>query len=212
MKKRVSIIEDNIITAEILMQLVNNQSDYFCEKYYTNPTDFLKNDEKPDIVILDIMMPQMSGIEAIDKILSKVPHTSIIINSSKDDLDTILEAMKKGIAGYIDKNSLIDDLSDVFKSLENGGGFMTPSIARKVFAFFSSKNKVLDALTEREHEIAKTILDGLSYKLIADELKISIDTVRAHIKNIYKKLNINSKSELFKMFNSNPSIQKNKSQ
>ena len=212
MKKRVSIIEDNIITAEILMQLVNNQSDYFCEKYYTNPADFLNNEERPDIILLDIMMPQMSGIEAIDKILSKVPHTSIIINSSKDDLDTILEAMKKGIAGYIDKNSLIDDLSDVFKSLENGGGFMTPSIARKVFAFFSSKNKVLDALTEREHEIAKTILDGLSYKLIADELKISIDTVRAHIKNIYKKLNINSKSELFKMFNSNPSIQKNKSQ
>jgi DNA-binding NarL/FixJ family response regulator len=204
--KRVSIIEDNIITAEILMQLVNNQSNYFCEKYYTNPADFLDNEESPDIILLDIMMPQMSGIEAIDKILSKTPNTSIVINSSKDDLETILEAMKKGIAGYIDKNSFTEDLSEVFKSLENGGGFMTPSIAKKIFAFFGNKNKVLDALSEREHEIAKTILDGLSYKLIADELYISIDTVRAHIRNIYKKLNINSKSELFKMYNSNTTV------
>ena len=77
---------------------------------------------------------------------------------------------------------------------------MTPKVAKKVMEFFSSQKKVLEPLSEREHEIANTILDGLSYKMIAEKMFISLDTVRSHIKNIYKKLNINSKTELFNVF------------
>ncbi len=198
--KKVIILEDNTIIAELLQQQINNQEGYFCEKYYSNPVEFLNSGDSSDIILLDIMMPEMTGLEAIDKILAKLPNVSIIINSIKDDSETIFKALQKGAVGYIDKQSFDNSFIDVFKSVENGGAYMTPKIARKVMDFFSGKKKVLDNLTERETEIANTILEGLSYKMIGDKFGISIDTVRAHIKNIYKKLSINSKSQLFNIF------------
>jgi DNA-binding CsgD family transcriptional regulator len=89
------------------------------------------------------------------------------------------------------------DYKEVFTAIEDDGAYMTPKIARKVMAYFQMKENKLEKLTKREIEITHSILDGLSYKLVADRHNISIDSVRSHIKNIYKKLNINSKSELF---------------
>jgi DNA-binding NarL/FixJ family response regulator len=142
----------------------------------------------------------MNGVDAIDIILKKYPQVSIIMNSEIDDSDTIYHIMQKGAVGFIDKQSFNDDIFKVLKSIENGGAYMTPKVAKKVMEFFSSPKKVLEPLSEREHEIANTILDGLSYKMIAEKMFISLDTVRSHIKNIYKKLNINSKTELFNVF------------
>jgi DNA-binding NarL/FixJ family response regulator len=122
------------------------------------------------------------------------------MNSEIDDSETIYHIMQKGAVGFIDKQSFNDDIFKVLKSIENGGAYMTPRVARKVMEFFSNNNKVMSPLSDREHEIANTILDGLSYKMIAEKMFISIDTVRSHIRNIYKKLNVNSKSELFNMF------------
>jgi DNA-binding NarL/FixJ family response regulator len=198
--KTVIIIEDNTIVAEILRRQINSSDDYLCEIYFTNPLDFLRSNENPDIVILDIMMPEMNGVDAIDIILKKYPQVSIIMNSEIDDSDTIYHIMQKGAVGFIDKQSFNDDIFKVLKSIENGGAYMTPKVAKKVMEFFSSPKKVLEPLSEREHEIANTILDGLSYKMIAEKMFISLDTVRSHIKNIYKKLNINSKTELFNVF------------
>jgi DNA-binding NarL/FixJ family response regulator len=198
--KTVIIIEDNTIVAEILRRQINSSDDYLCEIYFTNPLDFLRSNENPDIVILDIMMPEMNGVDAIDIILKKYPQVSIIMNSEIDDSDTIYHIMQKGAVGFIDKHSFNDDIFKVLKSIENGGAYMTPKVAKKVMEFFSSPKKVLEPLSEREHEIANTILDGLSYKMIAEKMFISLDTVRSHIKNIYKKLNINSKTELFNVF------------
>ena len=198
--KQVTIIEDNLITAEILRKQINNSQEYHCENYYTNPLEFLRSNEQPDIVILDIMMPEMNGVDAIERILQKQPNVSIIMNSEIDDSDTIYHIMQKGAVGFIDKQSFNEDIFKVLKSIENGGAYMTPRVARKVMEFFSNNNKVMSPLSDREHEIANTILDGLSYKMIAEKMFISLDTVRSHIKNIYKKLNVNSKSELFNMF------------
>jgi DNA-binding NarL/FixJ family response regulator len=198
--KTVIIIEDNTIVAEILRRQINSSGDYLCENYFTNPLEFLRSDENPDIVILDIMMPEMNGVDAIDKILKKCPRVSVVMNSEIDDSDTIYQIMQKGAVGFIDKQSFNNDIFKVLKSIENGGAYMTPKVAKKVMEFFSSPKKVLEPLSEREHEIANTILDGLSYKMIAEKMFISLDTVRSHIKNIYKKLNINSKTELFNVF------------
>jgi DNA-binding NarL/FixJ family response regulator len=198
--KTVIIIEDNTIVAEILRRQINSSGDYLCENYFTNPLEFLRSDENPDIVILDIMMPEMNGVDAIDKILKKCPQVSVVMNSEIDDSDTIYQIMQKGAVGFIDKQSFNNDIFKVLKSIENGGAYMTPKVAKKVMEFFSSPKKVLEPLSEREHEIANTILDGLSYKMIAEKMFISLDTVRSHIKNIYKKLNINSKTELFNVF------------
>ncbi len=198
--KKVIIIEDNSIIAELIQKQINNQGEYLCERYYLNPVEFLKSNDRSDIILLDIMMPEMSGIDAIDKILAKLPNVSIIINSIKDDSETIFKALQKGAVGYIDKQTFDNSFVDVFKSVENGGAYMTPKIARKVMDFFSGKKKMPDNLTEREVDVANAILEGLSYKMIGDKFGISLDTVRAHVKNIYKKLSINSKSQLFNIF------------
>jgi DNA-binding NarL/FixJ family response regulator len=145
-------------------------------------------------------MPEMNGVDAIERILQKQPNVSIIMNSEIDDSETIYHIMQKGAVGFIDKQSFNDDIFKVLKSIENGGAYMTPRVARKVMEFFSNNNKVMSPLSDREHEIANTILDGLSYKMIAEKMFISLDTVRSHIRNIYKKLNVKSKSELFNMF------------
>lgn len=189
-----------MIIAELVQKQINNQGEYFCEKYYLNPVEFLKSEDTCDIILLDIMMPEMSGIDAIDKILAKLPNVSIIINSIKDDSETIFKALQKGAVGYIDKQTFDNSFIDVFKSVENNGAYMTPKIARKVMDFFSGKKKMPDNLTEREVDVANAILEGLSYKMIGDKFGISLDTVRAHVKNIYKKLSINSKSQLFNIF------------
>lgn len=194
--KQVTIIEDNLITAEILRKQINSSEEYHCKNYYTNPLEFLRSNEQPDIVILDIMMPEMNGVDAIEQILKKQPDVSIIMNSEIDDSDTIYHIMQKGAVGFIDKHSFNVDIFKVLKSIENGGAYMTPRVARKVMEFFSGQKKVMEPLSDREHEIANTLLDGLSYKMIAEKMFISLDTVRSHVKNIYRKLKINSKIEL----------------
>jgi DNA-binding NarL/FixJ family response regulator len=198
--RSVVIIEDNILTAEILKKQVNNCTDYFCDAYYTNPKDYLKANENPDIIILDILMPEMNGLDAMDKIFEKNRAVSIVINSSKEDKDTILKAMEKGAVGFIDKNVCNDNLTDVLRCLDNGGAYLPPSIAKKVIDFLCGRNSVLDSLSEREMEVANTMLKGKSYKHTADELFISIDTVRTYVRRIYKKLNVNSRSEMFNLF------------
>jgi DNA-binding NarL/FixJ family response regulator len=142
-------------------------------------------------------MPKMNGLDAIKKILELYPDSRIIINSIKEDSDTIFKALQLGAIGYIDKQNFHMDYKEVFTAIEDDGAYMTPKIARKVMAYFQMKENKLEKLTKREIEITHSILDGLSYKLVADRHNISIDSVRSHIKNIYKKLNINSKSELF---------------
>ena len=108
--------------------------------------------------------------------------------------------MEKGAVGFIDKNVYNNNLSDVLKCLDNGGAYLPPIIEKKVIDFLCGRKSVLDSLSEREMEIANTMLKGKSYKHTADELFISIDTVRTYVRRIYKKLNVNSRSELFNLF------------
>ena len=115
-----------------------------------------------------------------------------------DDATTIFSALKAGAVGYIDKQSFDDNIEEVLESVSNGGAFMTPKIARKVIENF--KTPKVTNLSDRELDVVNGILEGMSYKLIADQNNISIDTVRSHIKNIYKKLSINSKAQLFNLF------------
>jgi DNA-binding NarL/FixJ family response regulator len=200
--KKVVIIEDDFTIASIMQTHINALEGYNCDHVFYNPLDFIKSPVECDIVLLDIILPYMNGLDAIDKLLEINSELSIIINSIKDDSDTIFKSLQKGAVGYIDKQSFAMNFQEVFQSVENGGAYMTPKIARKVMNFFQNKKKALNILTEREVEISTAILDGLSYKLIADRFNISLDTVRSHIKNIYKKLKINSKSELFNIFRS----------
>lgn len=199
MNYKVIVIEDDAVFAKLQVNAVNNLESFICEEYYLNPIEFLNSKSKPDIILLDLVMPEMNGLDAIIPILEKHPNTAIVINSIKDETDVILSALKQGAVGYIDKQNFFEYLEEVLTSVSNGGAFMTPKIARKVFDFFQKQKNHLESLTKRETDVANGIIDGLSYKLIATRHNISIDTVRMNIRSIYKKLKINSKSELISL-------------
>ena len=198
MTLQVAILEDDTVLGNILKDQVNNIPGFICDIVLDNPVKFLEGKHCPDIMLLDISMPRMNGLEAIDHILAKCPNISIVINTIRDDDDTIFEALKKGALGYLDKQHTDLKLSDVLQTVANGGAYMTPRIARRVFESFQArKGQNFDDLSAGEMNVVKGILDGLSYKMIAERHEISINTVRMHVKRIYRKLNINSKGELF---------------
>jgi DNA-binding NarL/FixJ family response regulator len=197
--KNIIIIEDDIHLARLMQESVNEIENMSCKQIFTNPLDFLNNPVEADIYLLDIVMPEMNGIEAIERILKLYPNASIVMNTIKDDSETIFKALQLGASGYIDKQSFEMNFKEVFESIENGGAYMAPKIARQVISFFNQPKNISEQLTEREKDVVNGILDGLSYKLIADRYSIAINTVRMNVKRIYRKLEINSKSELFKM-------------
>ena len=203
MKKKynVVIIEDDRIISELLKNKINESDDFLVVNTYENPVLFLNDKINFDIILLDIVMPEMNGLDAIDPILTKYPDALIVMNTIKDDQETIFTALKRGALGFIDKQSFDVNFEEVLQIVANGGAYMTPSIARKVVTNFQEPSSSLEKLSPREKEIANGILKGLSYKLVAMEYGISIDTVRIHIKNIYRKLKINSKSQLFNLIN-----------
>ena len=119
-----------------------------------------------------------------------------MIVSVMDDSESIFKSLCAGASGYLDKETPLEQIKEAVLQLSNGGSPITPAIARKVVACFKPERRLIEHLTPREHKIVQGIVDGLSYKLIADRLGISHDTVRKHILNTYRKLSVNSKGEL----------------
>lgn len=159
--------------------------------------DFINTDETIDLVISDIGLPGKSGIEATRWIKSKSPKTMVIIVSVYTDTDNIYKALCAGAVGYMVKNTPLTEIYDAIHIALSGGSMMTPSIARKVINHFAPVPRTAESeLSEKEHLVVKCIVEGLSYKLIADRMGISINTVRHHIRSIYRKLQVNSKAEV----------------
>lgn len=159
-----------------------------------------KYSDKPkpiDIIVSDIGLPGKTGIEGITWMKSKSPSTEFIMVSVFTDNDNIFKALCAGAVGYLAKNTSLQELYEAIKSAVNGGSPMTPSIARKVIQYFNpTKTNKESTLSAKEEQVVQCVVEGLSYKLIADRMGISINTVRHHIRNIYSKLHINSKAEL----------------
>jgi DNA-binding NarL/FixJ family response regulator len=197
--KQIIIIEDDIHLAKLMQENINTIENLQCQYIFTNPIEFFNNPVEATVYLLDIVIPEMNGLDAIEKILKLFPDSIIIMNTIKDDSETIFKALKLGASGYIDKQSFEMNFKEVFACVENGGAFMTPKIARMVITHINQPRSITEKLTKRERDIVDGIVDGLSYKLIADRHEIAIDTVRMNVKKVYRKLRINSKSELFKM-------------
>jgi DNA-binding NarL/FixJ family response regulator len=162
--------------------------------------NILENCEKdtPEIILMDIEMPGISGIEATQLVKSKFPDVEIMMLTVFENKDKIFEALKAGATGYLLKKSTAVQIIEAITELANGGSPMSGEIARKVLNFFTHPEINIQneyALSEREKEILKRLVAGDSYKMIADNCFISIGTVRSHINSIYHKLTGNSKSE-----------------
>ena len=201
MEIRVTIFEDNRNLRQGLQQLINGSSGFNCVGAYANCNHLLENIEesKPDVVLMDIEMPGMNGIEAVKLLKNKYPDVKVLMETIFEENDKIFDSICNGAEGYILKNTPPVLILTAIKDIYEGGAPMTPSIASKVLKMFKTKQPVeskydLD-LSPREQEILKCLVEGMSYKLIASKCFISIGTVSGHIKNIYKKLQVHSKGE-----------------
>lgn len=152
---------------------------------------------KPDVILSDIGLPGIDGINGIKLISQITPETDVIMLTVFMDGDKIFNALCAGATGYLLKGTPMPEIKKAILEINAGGSYMSPSIARKVVQHFKTPTQRVSAmLTDKEQAVIQCLLDGLSYKLIADRLNISIDTVRFRIKSIYKKLHVNSKAEI----------------
>jgi len=202
----IAIIEDDFVIKDTLVSYLGSEPEFEKVCAYESVEKFTNNFEsdfqsvKPSIILLDINLPGLDGIRAIPVLRSLIPTVEIIMNSVLQDSNSIFRSLQSGASGYIDKETSLEKIKEAIIALSQGGSPMSPAIARKIVEYFSPGKKFNEELSSREKEIAHGIIDGLSYKLVADRIGISIDTVRKHIKSIYKKLQINSKGELIAKF------------
>lgn len=153
---------------------------------------------KPDLVIMDIGLPGMSGIDCIKNIKNKVPKTQFMIFTVYENDEKVFEALKAGASGYLLKNTGLPQMIEALKELSAGGSPMSPNIARKVVNVFREQGKdleMVETLSKRENEILQLLSRGLLYKEIADKLSIATGTVRQHIHKIYEKLHVQNRTE-----------------
>lgn len=195
-----ALVEDDLVFRRNLAGYLDGQDEFCVVTQADSIMDFVKQSEDVsaiDILILDIGLSRISGLEGIKIIREKFPSTDIIIHTIFSDAQKIFSALCSGARGYILKNMSLQGIRDSLISLSKGGAPMSPEIARKVVDYFGpARSGDLQSLTTKENQVVKGLVDGLSYKLIADRLSVSIETVRFHIKNIYRKLEVNSKCEV----------------
>lgn len=196
-----AIIEDIKEIRDGLAGFLDSQNGMICKTAVESVENFLDScplEYTPDILLLDIGLPGISGLAGIKLIKEKYPDINIIILTVYEDNAKIFQALCEGATGYLIKNTPFPKIKDAVEEVYRGGAPMSPLIARKVIERFNPpKNKPQKTtLTETERKIVAGLVDGLSYKMIASANKVSIETVRFHIKNIYKKLHVNCKAEV----------------
>ncbi|MBK9254324.1 MAG: response regulator transcription factor [Saprospiraceae bacterium] len=152
----------------------------------------------PDVVLMDIEMPETDGIEGVRRIKKRFPQIKIIMQTVYEDSDKIFNALRNGAEGYILKKASISNIIESIHEVYKGGAFMTPSVAMQVMNFLkkpATNDAKMESLTPREQEVLKNLSEGGSYKMIADKMNISYGTVNNHIKKIYEKLQVHSLGE-----------------
>lgn len=199
----VGIIEDNIFLLKSFRDYINTTEDLEVVFSCTSMEEVIdlfssKKINSPDIILLDIVLPGQSGLEGIPTLKKKFPETKIIILTGHNDQELIMTSIKIGAVGYALKSAQLSSLVDVIKQVSKLGAYIDQTLIEKIVLSLQQKNRnsLLDTLTFREKEIVSLVEKGLSYKQMSDQLFVTTYTINYHLKNIYKKLNIHSKSEL----------------
>jgi DNA-binding NarL/FixJ family response regulator len=184
--------------------LLSTEADFEVVGSYSHVLDCVDDvrESNPDVILMDIEMPGMTGIEAVKFLTKEFPHVQILMQTVFEDDDRVFDSICAGASGYILKNHLNTKLVEAIKELQFGGSPMSPSIARKVLGKLQQIPQHVKPeaapdyqLSPREKEVLSCIVNGLAYKMIADQLGISYETVRSHVKKIYEKLHVASLTE-----------------
>jgi len=198
---KVAIVEDNKSLRESLTALFSINEGFKLVGSFSNANAIVKDmmTAKPDVVLMDIQMPGINGIEAVKLLRAEFPEMKIVIQTVFEDDDSIFQAICNGASGYILKRSTPNEYMQAIIEAYNGGAPITGSIAAKVLNMFKISQQINTTadfnLSDREKEVLNHLVKGLSYKMIADKCGISYDTVRFHMKNIYSKLHVESMTE-----------------
>ncbi len=208
-KITVGIIEDNkVISTNVCKYLdfipdmekafVASSVEFYLDHLRKNP------DYQSDVLLLDIGLPGMSGLNAIPILLEKQPSLDIIMLTTFEEEEIILKALCSGAVGYISKKTSLEEIMQGIRVVDQGGSYMSPQIAREITQYLlrgqTSKSTMSNLLSPRKMEIIERLVDGKSYQQIADDLFISLETVRSHVKALYKILHVNNKAEAIAMY------------
>jgi DNA-binding NarL/FixJ family response regulator len=196
----IAIVEDLDVVRNGLKDFISLSTDFIVIGSFKTGEEALEHlpEIKPDIVIMDINLPGINGIECIRQVKGKSPGTQFMMFTVYENDDKVFEALKAGASGYLLKNTGLLHIAESVKELHEGGSPMSANIARKMVNLFrdnDKKNPFLDLLSNREKEILQLLAKGLLYKEIAEQLGITTGTVRIHIHKIYEKLHVQNRTE-----------------
>jgi DNA-binding NarL/FixJ family response regulator len=196
----VSIVEDDEGMRDSFAVLIEGSPGFRCVSTHASAEDALRQIplRSPDVVLMDINLPRMSGIECVQKLRAELPQLHVLMLTMYEDSDLIFKSLTAGASGYLLKRTPPAKLLEAIEEVHRGASPMSGKIARVVVQYFHnlrSQSPESERLTSRENEILELLAKGYRYKEIADQLKISFDTVRSHLRNIYEKLHVHSRTE-----------------
>jgi DNA-binding NarL/FixJ family response regulator len=194
--KKVVLIEDYDVVRQSFKEMIDQEDDYEVVGDYNSYEVALPKlkDLEPDVILTDITLPGINGIEGIKQLKQILPNVSIIVVSVHENSKYVFDALCAGAIGYLTKNSGQQKIVEALNQLKFGGAPMSINIARMVVESFQNKNN--NDLSQRENEVLNLLSQGKSYASIAEELFLSVNTIKTHVKNIYEKLQVSSKEEL----------------
>lgn len=197
---KVAIVEDSKTTREGLETIVNLSSEYRCVCACDTAEEALRvlPKHQPEVVLMDIQLPNMSGIECVAQLKKLMPEVQVVMVTVYEDPDRIFRALRAGASGYLLKRSAPEQVLTAIRDVQTGGAPMSGEIARKVIGHFQTQSATADEvekLSTREREVLELVAHGFSNKEIADRLSVTIEAVRWHLKHIYQKLHVHSRTE-----------------
>ena len=197
---KVAIVEDHKTTREALERIINLSSDCRCVCASPDAEAGLLNipGYQPAVVLMDIQLPKMSGVECVARLKELLPAAQVIMVTVYEDPDTIFRALRAGASGYVLKRAQPDVILGAIREVQRGGVPMSVEIARKVIAYFQGQSvaaKETEKLSNREREVLDLVAQGFSNKEIAGRLGVSLDAILWHLKHIYQKLHVHSRSQ-----------------
>ena len=198
-KSKIWIVEDNITFRDCLVEMIRQSDRLMCKRVFTYCEDALRQmetDPHPDVLLLDIGLPRMSGLEGIRKFKELSPETQIVIITVHDDSDRVYQAICAGAVGYLLKTVPIEKIVEGIYDVLNGGSPINARIARKVLTAFANLNSPSAdyGLTQREQQILECMTNGMTLKEISTTLFLSSHTIDTHIRSIYNRLHVNNRT------------------